>query len=44
MRNFDDFIKEALKGNGVYNDDRDVWVKVVENTTSLITQSWRSRD
>lgn len=28
MRNFEDFIKEALKGNGVQNDSQDVRVDV----------------
>lgn len=28
MKNFEDFIKEALEGNGVQNDSTDVWVEV----------------
>ena len=28
MKGFEDFVKEALKGNGVQNDAQDVWVEV----------------
>lgn len=28
MRNFEDFIEEAFKGNGVQSDSQDVWVEV----------------
>lgn len=28
MKNFEDFVKEALEGSGVQNDEKDVWVEV----------------
>ncbi len=28
MKNLEDFIKEAIEGNGVQNDENDVWIEV----------------
>lgn len=44
MLNFKEFIEKALEGNGVQNDDRDVWVMIGEEQYTVSVESVLGRE
>jgi len=44
MLNFKEFIEKALEGNGVQNDDRDVWVMIGEEQYAVSVESVLGRE
>lgn len=44
MLNFKEFVEKALEGNGVQNDDRDVWVMIGEEQYTVSVESVLGRE